>query len=522
MGHDISLAILAGGYSVRMGQDKGLLSIHGTPLVIRQLNRLSSLFGETLIVCSSENQKQNYETILKQCKSIERTKKLKVVVDESGSNRAPYFGLKIALELASSKKMIVLAVDAIGVDQKILKKLISSVESPSCFIDNQKNIYPFPSLWHKKNLSIFSKEELSITRILQSLPLTQFMMADEIEKKLLEININTQQDMISYFGESVRDSLGRRLNYLRLSLTEACNMSCQYCLPKGFPDWEKAQYQMPFERVSTILKAFRQLGFEKVRFTGGEPSLHSKLNEAIGEARGLGYETISLTTNGSFIKNLATLAKTGLTHINISLDSINENTFKQITGSQSFSKVVNLIQEALDLKLEVKINTVLLRHYNLDEISQLLEWAKHRPLTLRFIELMPTQFNKEYFNECHVLNSYIFPLVLSYGFRSSLKVNAFEPVGPAVLYDHPQFPCRIGFISPLSCNFCSRCNRLRVTAQGKLRPCLFSENDIQLPLDHNPRELSEFVKKVLYYKQPSHHLDKDQFGNVSHFRAIGG
>lgn len=250
--------------------------------------------------------------------------------------------------------------------------------------------------------------------------------------------------------------------------------------------------------------------------------LHPKIAAAIEEARGLGYETISLTTNGSFIQALSSLREAGLTHINVSLDSIHENTFFKITGSKQFKKVIRLIDEALALGMNVKINTVVLRTQNFSEIPALLTWAKVRPLTLRFIELMPTHLHQNYFKENWVSNEEVKRMAETLGYTPSLKLDSFEPAGPAVLYDHPQHPCRLGFISPLSCNFCSRCNRLRVTAKAKLRLCLFSENDLALPVYEPPEVLAETIRSLLVQKQESHTLTLGQVGNMAHFRAIGG
>ncbi len=506
MDKELTLALLVGGRSQRMGQDKGLLSIQGRPLVLRQISRLSSLFHPILIICSSDEQKKHYEKFLD----------FPVIVDDSGEDRAAYYGLLAALKHSPTQKVLVLPVDAIGVDGALITKLLSSHTFPSAYKDT-----PFPSVWLKEHLSYISSPERSILKLLNQASATWFKPT-ACEEKLLNVNLNTQEDVRAYFGESVQDSWGRHLNYLRLSLTESCNMACRYCLPQGFPGWESAKFQMPFESVSNLLRAFRRLGFEKVRFTGGEPSLHPNLLSVIEEARSLGYETISLTTNGSYIRNCASLVEAGLTHINISLDSIHEDTFFKITGNKNFKKVLALIDQALNLHMKVRLNTVVLRTQNFCELSDLLKWAQDKPLTLRFIELMPTHLHQAYFKENWVSNEDVQALACSFGYRPSSRLSFLEPAGPAVLYDHLQHPCRLGFISPFSCNFCSRCNRLRVTAQGKLKLCLFSENDFSLPLEQDSEVLANTIRAYLNQKQEAHFLAQGQMGNVAHFRAIGG
>ena len=528
---ETTLALLVGGRGQRMGQDKGLLSLRGKPLVFRQILRLGPLFKHILIICSSEEQKKQYQDSL--CPSGVLGMTLRVVVDESGQDRAAYYGLVAALKNSSTKKVLVLPVDAVGADMLLLKKLLSSHAFPAAYEG-----YPFPSVWLKDHLSSVipstsrdvipspeGEESLSILNLLKKGSATWFK-STACEEKLLDVNLNTPEDVRAYFGDPVCDAWGRHLNYLRLSITESCNMACRYCLPQGFPGWESAKFQMPFETISNFLQAFRKLGFEKVRFTGGEPSLHPNLLSAIEEARSLGYETISLTTNGSYIRTCLSLAQAGLTHINISLDSIYEDTFFKITGNKNLKKVLSLIDQALELRMKVRLNTVVLRTQNFCEIPQLIEWAKDKPLTLRFIELMPTHLHQAYFKENWVSNEEVKQLAGSLGYAPSSHLDSLrvfsEPAGPATLYDHPKFPCRLGFISPLSCNFCSRCNRVRVTAQGKLRLCLFSQNDLVLPIEDCPEGLAKTIRSLLSQKQEAHTLTQGTMGNVAHFRAIGG
>ncbi len=515
-----TLAVLVGGRSQRMGQDKGLLHVNGRSLIQHLLDPISSLFQEILVVCSNQEQREKFLEIIPSC--VRNPQVIyRVIVDQSRNDRAAFFGLKHALEESTYRHVVVCAVDQLGLDRSLLKKLLQSKNFPAAFMDENADPIPFPSVWDKGQERYFL-ENKSVREILKSFKSLYLINSSDEELKRVAINLNTLEEAGEYFGDELKDAFGRRLNYLRMSLTEACNMACIYCLPKGFPGWKDAKNFLSEKHAITILKAFRKLGFSKVRFTGGEPTLHPKVLEIISSARALGYKTISLTTNGSMIRDLSTYVESGLTHLNISLDAMESSLFNRITQSRLAEKVLSLTDAALNQDLSVKLNTVVLREENLDHIPKLIHWAKDRPLTLRFIELMPTDVNKVFFEKNFVSNHVVEDMIQSLGYGHSMNINEHEPAGPAVLYDHPEYPARIGFISPLSCNFCSRCNRLRVTARGKLRLCLFSNDDIELPLEEGVDRLVEFIKQSTEMKPQEHDLINGHWGNLVHFRKVGG
>jgi cyclic pyranopterin phosphate synthase len=323
----------------------------------------------------------------------------------------------------------------------------------------------------------------------------------------------------------LQDSYGRQFRYLRLSLTEACNMACTYCLPDGFPEWYRHKARLDLRDIQVILEGFRSLGFKKVRFTGGEPTIHPQCIQSIQTAKSLGYEQIALTTNGLNISSIEKWVESGLTQINISCDSFNPTIFENITQSKKLHRVMDLIEQALKHQLIVKINTVLMRSKNgsREHISEMIHWALQRPLVLRFIELMNTGLNHQ-FASAERIYGYEVRNILSdlYPNENLLEgTQSSATGGPAVELSVRGYPGKIGFINPLSCNFCNSCNRLRITAKGRLKLCLFGDHDYELNLK-SPEELAHDVRRLLNFKGERHHLESGQMGNVETFRTIGG
>ena len=325
--------------------------------------------------------------------------------------------------------------------------------------------------------------------------------------------------------KALTDLFGRQFRYLRLSLTEACNMACTYCLPHGFPEWYRHRARLGLREIQVILEGFRILGFSKVRFTGGEPTIHPHCLEGIQIARRLGYDQIAMTTNGLKVACIKKWIDHGLTQINISCDSLRPDIFKSLTGSDELSRVQKLIDEALDLNLTVKVNTVLMRSKNgsKSHIVEMIAWALEKPLVLRFIELMDTGLNRSFAKDERVYGHEIRNLLSEmYGSENLIEGLKSSPTGgPAVEVSVRGYPGKIGFIDPLSCNFCNTCNRLRITAKGRLKLCLFGDHDHELAMS-SPHELAEDITKLLALKGERHHLEDGHLGNVETFRTIGG
>jgi len=324
----------------------------------------------------------------------------------------------------------------------------------------------------------------------------------------------------------LQDSFGRRFYYLRLSVTDLCNFRCNYCLPDGYQCAESIAAEQPLSvaEVATVVRAFAALGTEKVRLTGGEPSLRRDLPQLIEAAsRVAGIRRVAITTNGYKLSSqIDDWQRAGLSQLNVSLDSLDPQQFKAITGHDKLQKILGGIDRALALGIPTKVNAVLLREHNLAEFNQFLDWIKVTPVSLRFIELMRTGDNRDFFASNHVAGSDIEQLLLRSGW---LPVARARDAGPAKEYAHSDYAGRIGLIMPYSRDFCASCNRLRMSAQGALHLCLFAEQGVDLrdaiaAGDH--RALAEQIRAAVCGKTAGHQLGSGVTGATRNLAMLGG
>lgn len=293
------------------------------------------------------------------------------------------------------------------------------------------------------------------------------------------------------------DSIGRRMDYLRVSLTDKCNLNCVYCraLENGYSTGAIAVQESHLKRM---LKAFAMLGVRKIRFTGGEPLLNRSLMDLVSYTASLpGVETVALTTNGTLLqRKLEGLVEAGLNRLNISLDSLQRDTFRSIAGVDMLDRVVSVVDKACAIEVlgRIKINTVVIRGINDSEIPDFVEWALPKNLDLRFIEFMPTRFTG-WGRERLVTER---EMQIRIGYRLNAVERRTNPSATSRLYRVGTNPGRIGFISSISGSFCNTCNRLRLTADGKLFGCLFRSNFIDLSSEQtygwHSEQLAGFIR----------------------------
>lgn len=321
------------------------------------------------------------------------------------------------------------------------------------------------------------------------------------------------------------DGFGRRFPYLRLSLTEACNYSCSYCLPNGYHADGRPTF-LTLEEIQRLVRGFAALGMRKLRLTGGEPSLRKDLPSIIAAASATaGVEKVAITTNGCLLpRHIRTWRDAGLTAINVSLDSLDPARFAAITGHDRFAEVTEGVEIAQTLGFDsVKLNAVLLRGLNDDELPAWCDYLRERDVAIRFIELMRTGDNKAYFERHHVRAEMLEQQLLDAGW--TLRPRAAD-AGPAREYAHPDYRGRIGVIAPYSKDFCAGCNRLRVTARGDLRLCLFGDFGIALrPLLQADADHDALVARIatqLGLKAAGHGLHQGNTGITPHLASIGG
>lgn len=316
------------------------------------------------------------------------------------------------------------------------------------------------------------------------------------------------------------DHWGRKIEYLRISITDRCNFKCIYCYTHQNWKWLPHEEILRFEEIEKIAKVSAKLGVKSIRLTGGEPLLRRNIEILIQKLSQIPeIVDLSLTTNGFFLEELGEkLKKAGLRRINISLDTLNREKFEKLTGVPAFEKVLKSIDIALELGFNpVKINTVVIKGFNEDEILELAKLTLEKPVEVRFIEFMPIGKNNLW-DEKHIITIREIKAILE-RFSELIPDSSFGR-GPAKIFKWKFAKGKIGFISPISEHFCYKCNRLRITADGRLRPCLFSDNEINLKpiLREGKGTLESAFSLALKIKPIKHNLNF----TLRPMRAIGG
>ena len=331
------------------------------------------------------------------------------------------------------------------------------------------------------------------------------------------------------FMPNLIDSFGRKFPYIRLSITDVCNFKCGYCLPNGYQkDKSDNRTFLSLEEVQRLAKGLSELGVSKIRLTGGEPTVRKDFFDIVKILKqNSGIKKTVITTNGYKLDQLAEqIIESGLDGINISIDSLDKNKFHQITGHDRLNEILRGIEKLQKLNFKnIKINAVLLKGLNNSD-KDFNEWAnflKSNEVDFRYIELMQTGDNLDYFKKYHV-SSKVF---IDYLNESNWIIQTLgKDSGPSKNYINPDFKGKFGVIAPYSKDFCKSCNRLRITSRGDLRLCLFGNTGINIrhliQRDDQIEELKDLILKQLNFKKESHYLELGETGLTKNLSVTGG
>jgi cyclic pyranopterin phosphate synthase len=325
------------------------------------------------------------------------------------------------------------------------------------------------------------------------------------------------------------DRYGRQITYLRISVTDRCNLRCVYCLPPEGATWQPHDTILRYEEIAEVVRVMAQQGVREVRLTGGEPLVRQDLPRLVRMiADTPGIEDISLTSNGILLERMAVpLAEAGLKRVNISLDTLQAERFARVTRGGSFEKAWKgiLAAEAAGLG-PIKINAVAMRGVNEDEIIPLARLALEYPWHIRFIELMPVKNQSPWgpgFPDPETVYLPVQEMLEMLAPLGLTPVEASVGSGPAKEYRVNGGPGTVGFITPLGEQFCDRCNRLRLTADGHLRPCLLSDEEIHLlPALRAGQSLLPLIQQAVAAKPLGHELPHNHYPTGRCMQGIGG
>ena len=323
----------------------------------------------------------------------------------------------------------------------------------------------------------------------------------------------------------MKDKFGREIDYLRVSVTDKCNLRCIYCMDEKDNTFLKNDEKLTDDEIYRIVKESSELGIKKVRITGGEPLVRPNLVNLIGRINSIsGIEEIYLTTNGILLDDMIDeLALNGLKGVNISLDSLKEERFNKLTRLGKLNKVLESIDKAIALGIKVKLNTVIVNDINKDEIIDFVNLTKEKNIDVRFIELMPigVAINYKGATNEEVLK------IISENYSDYEEVARSKSGGPASYIKLKDAKGKIGFISAISNCFCEECNRIRLTPEGFLKQCLHFDYGIDLKSKLRAGISDEELRKLIYdniYEKPEKHLflDKSDHKEIKFMNQIGG
>lgn len=321
----------------------------------------------------------------------------------------------------------------------------------------------------------------------------------------------------------MKDSYGREIDYIRISLTERCNLKCIYCLPKDFKCPCNSENKiLTKDNIFDIVEIAEKLGIKKIRLTGGEPLLRNDIVQIVKGIRERGIKSIYITTNGILLhEKIEVLKNAGLTGVNISLDSLDKKQFKEITRGGELDIVLKGIEKAISLNLQVKLNSVIIKGINENQIEDLAKLTQNNELDVRFIELMPIGEGKKFVG---IDNQEIYNTLKN---KLDFETNYREINGVSVYFKLKNSKGRIGFISPINNCFCKSCNKIRITSDGIVKRCLNITGKLNIKeyLDKKvaKEEIEEILKEEIFNK-PEHHLfgRTNEEEEIKNMNRIGG
>lgn len=324
----------------------------------------------------------------------------------------------------------------------------------------------------------------------------------------------------------MKDRYGRTIDYMRISITDRCNLRCRYCMPQDIPEVKHAEI-LTYEELLKVCASAVNIGICKFKITGGEPLVRKDAVVFIEQLKQLpGVSQVTLTSNGLLLEPyLERLKAAGIDGINISLDTMDEERYKEITGKSGVKTVLSAISNSVRLGIKTKVNCVIMKGINNDEIFNLLDIGKWDPVDIRFIEMMPIGFGKQFtgMGTDEILKMFHtrYP-----GMKEAEDVRGN---GPARYFSIPGYSGYAGFIDAIHCNFCGQCNRIRLTPEGFLKPCLYYSRGIslreKLRSGITKEELTQLIKRTVADKPREHHFSrKDTKGEADsrNMSQIGG
>ena len=326
----------------------------------------------------------------------------------------------------------------------------------------------------------------------------------------------------------LKDSYGRAIRDLRVSVTDRCNFRCFYCLPHGEPPAAPKDEMLSYEEIEYAVEIFASLGIEKVRLTGGEPMLRRDIETLVAKlARIRGLTDLALTTNAfNLAERAGGLKDAGLDRVTISLDSLRRDVFHKMTGVDVLGRVLEGISEARRVGLTpVKVNAVIVRGHNEDEVAEMAAFAREHDISMRFIEYMPLDSGHDWSRDAVVSGAEIrqrvnerFLLVPKRGERGSTTASRYRFADGA--------PGEIGIIAPVTEPFCGACSRIRLTADGQIRTCLFSKVEHSLRdvirANASRAEVVEYIQSVMLKKEPRHYINETYFEQPARTMSLIG